>query len=197
MSIPFCSLLKSGCKTCNRCFVLHCPLVAMFCLDRIKIVISTPTGSSLCGWFCWRWACSLRLSVPSQPLWVSCQKASFWIPLQVLKVDRSDAIFQGGQCGMALVWTNLCGVSRFKGWGNTLERHHWKMIAKGFSIRQKAKPFPKLIFICHSLSQVFSRIICPNPTLAFILFPDISNTWSSRKKEMGHVTCACFSLVCL
>ena len=37
------------------------------------------------------------------------------------------------------------------------------MIAKGFSIRQKAKPFPKLIFICHSLSQVFSRIIRPNP----------------------------------
>ena len=184
MSIPYCSLLKSGCKT-------------LCCRDRIKIVISTLTGSSLCGWFCWRWACSLLLSVPSQPLWVSCQIASCWLPLQVLKVDRSHAIFQGGSVAWLRFGLIYVGCPDLKDGETPLNLTIERWLPKVFLSDRRPSLFQNwssYVILWVRFSQESSVQI---HTLAFVLFPDISNTWSSRKKEMGHVTCACFFLVCL
>ena len=169
MSIAFCSLLTSGCKKCPA-----------FCVSfgdwkLFAEVSDLHGGSSLCGWFCWRWVCSLLLSVPSQPLWVSCRCG-----LGESVAGDSDVY----RCPM---------VSPFKGWQNT----PWKMVARDFF--EKAKLFPK--FDLHtslpsqSLWVRFSQESSIHIQPLLLPFPDILSTYSSQKRsDMWNVP---FCFVCV
>ena len=183
----------------------------MCCRDRIKIVISTPTGSSLCGWFCWRWACSLLLSVPSQPLWVSCQIASCWLPLQVLKVDRSYAIFQGGSVAWLRFGLIYVGCPDLKDGETPLNLTIERWLPKVFFYQTEGQAFSKIDLHMSFSESGFLKNHPSKSTPSLLYYFQIFRTLGphgKRRWDMWHVpvffwcvsktngyTCVCFVVV--